>query len=272
MKVWEALERGERELHQAGVSAPRLESEILTAFVLGVVREELYLHFEEEVPVREFEDLIRRRAKGEPIAYITGRKEFFGRVFEITRDVLVPRPETETLVEAVLQNTVSPEGIWADIGTGSGIIAITLALEKPGWQWVATDVSVPALRLAQRNARQHSARIYFVRGDGLTVFQKHSLSGIVSNPPYVDPKDERLAPEVRAWEPAIALFSPNGTAFLRSLIEGAPGVLKKNGVLCFEFGMGQEGMVEEWLGKDFEFQIIPDMSGTPRVALANLRT
>jgi release factor glutamine methyltransferase len=271
MKVGEALKRGERELAQSGVSAPRLESEVLIAFALGVPRERIYLHREDEIPDEVFEELLNRRKRGEPMAYITGVKCFFGREFDITRDVLIPRPETETLIETVLHKTASPEGIWADIGTGSGVIAITLSLEKTGWQWVATDVSVPALLLAQRNARKHSARVHFVHGDGLTLFQRHSLSGLVSNPPYVDPEDKRLAPEVRAWEPAEALFTPGGTAFLQSLIEEAPHVLKRKGVLCVEFGMGQEDFVARLLRKHFEFQIIPDLAGIPRVAFATLR-
>ncbi|MEM4408955.1 MAG: peptide chain release factor N(5)-glutamine methyltransferase, partial [Candidatus Caldarchaeum sp.] len=271
MRAAEALKRAEEALAQMGISAPRLESEILTAHAMGIKQENLFLHLQEEISQEAFENLLQRRLRGEPIAYITGLKDFFGREFEITPDVLIPRPETETLVEVILKNTPHPSGVWADIGTGSGIIAITLALEKGGWQWIATDVSVSALRLAKRNAQRFSASVNFVKGDCLTIFQKCSLSGIVSNPPYVSPQDEHLDPHVREWEPHVALFAPNGTSFIQNLIKTAPHVLKPGGVLCFEFGMGQAQRVEELLREHYQFQIIPDMSGIPRVAFANLR-
>jgi release factor glutamine methyltransferase len=197
-----------------GSSSARLDSELLCAQALGLGRLDLYLQFDRPLDEQELtaiRELVRRRGRGEPVAYITGSRDFYGRSFAVTRDVLVPRPETETLVEralAVLRTRVdgSEPARVADLGTGSGCIAITLAAQTPGIEAVATDLSSSALEVARANAQRLDAAVTFVVCSWADALSGH-FDLIVSNPPYVTTAElESVDRDVRDFEPHTALL------------------------------------------------------------------
>lgn len=222
----------------------------------------------------EFRALIERRLAGEPIQYIIGEAEFYGLPFRVTRDVLIPRPETEYLVEKVLELTASftaPRIV--DIGTGSGAIAVVLAHKLPGARLTATDLSAPALKIARQNAvRNGVARIRFLLGDLLAPVAEERFDIIVSNPPYVPTADRAtLSVEVREYEPALALFAgDDGLDVYRRLIPAAFDALKPGGFVALEIGYGQSISIIELLARSgFQrVEFIPDLQGIPRVACA----
>jgi len=240
-----------------GIESPRLDAELLLASALGVERLRLYLDFEKPVLGEErarFRALVRRRGEERvPVAYLTGRREFWSLPLAVTPDVLIPRPETETLVEAVLARTGQREAGRAalDLGTGSGAIALALASEWPAAQVVATDLSDAALAVARKNAESLglAGRIDFAAGDGFAPVAGQRFHAIVSNPPYVAEADAAsLAPELR-HEPAQALFAPgDGTAQLRRIAAGAPGHLLPGGLLALELAPAQAADVTQCLG------------------------
>ena len=221
-----------------GVDSPRLTGELLLAHALRCDRVRLYLDFDKpmgDVELATFRELVRRRADGEPTAYILGRREFWGRPFLVTPDVLVPRPETELLVEAAL--AALPEGGSAlDLCTGSGAIGVTLALERPGARVVATELSPAALAVARRNAEALGATLELLEGDLYAPVPAGArFDVVVSNPPYV-PSGELpgLSREVRR-EPAMALDGgPDGLALLRRITAESPRWLAPGGALILE--------------------------------------
>lgn len=246
-----------------GIDTPRLDAEVLLAGVLGYERITLYTQFDQPLSAQErasFRAQILRRAAREPVAYITGKREFFSREFAVTKAVLVPRPETEHLVEAVLGWVAAQAGITEeprilDLGTGSGNIAVTLACELPAAQLVATDISAAALEIARRNAEAHAVaeRVRFVEGD---LFAALSSDGapddsdgrfdvIVTNPPYVEtPSRDALMPEVRDYEPALALFAgEDGCDILDRLCAGVGAYLATPGLFVCEMGATQHDHV-----------------------------
>jgi len=270
-----ALEQGTRILSDAGLPVPRLTAEVLLAHACRVDRVYLFAHPEQEL--REVEWLhfgryLHQRLKGTPTQYITKRQEFYGRDFRVTPDVLIPRPETEHLVAAALDRIQKGARI-ADIGTGSGAIAITLALEAPNTTVFATDISLAALQTARRNATTHSAPVHFILTDLTEAIAPASLDLLVSNPPYIDPADApTLAPEVRDHEPHVALFAPeSGNAIYRRLIADAARVLKPGGWLCLELGHTSLDPVKNMLPTD-NITVIPDLAGIPRVICAKIET
>src|SRR5882724_10555088 len=191
MTLQQALLQGTKLLEEAGIAAPRLTSEVLLAHALGQERAFLYAHSEREL--REVEWLhygryLHERLKGKPTQYITGRQEFYGREFLVTPDVLIPRPETEHLIEAALAR-IRPGDVVLDVGAGSGAIGITLALETAA-RIYATDISVAALRVAGENARRLSANISLVACDLTSAFSDRSFELVASNPPYVPQTDQ----------------------------------------------------------------------------------
>ena len=222
------------------------------------------------------QQLVLRRMTHEPVAYITGVREFYGREFMVTRGVLIPRPETEGVIEAV------PPDVWArrgagqpvalDIGTGSGCLAITLALEHPAVRVIATDVSREALSTARENAQRLGAdRVEFVESS-LVPAGLPPLDLIVTNPPYVPARDrESLSPDVRDFEPAQALFAgEDGLDVIRALLPNALAALKPGGVLVMEIGAGQADAITA-LVAEFGLQLItihPDLQGIPRIVVA----
>lgn len=233
-------------LKDRGSASPRLDAEVLTAHALGVRRLDLYLAPERPLDAAETATLrehVRRRGTGEPVAYITGRREFYGIEFEVTRDVLIPRPETEVLVDAVLDGLRGCHApIVVDVGTGSGAIACSVASRHPTACVLATDLSERALSVARSNIGRlvPDGRVRLVRMDVMTALAPAPLAdAIVSNPPYVS-ENEPLDPGARDFEPAIALFcADRGREVSARLIAQAPSRLKQGGFLAIEVGTVQ---------------------------------
>ena len=226
----------------------RLEAELLLAHVLGTSRTRLKSHPEEARTPGEqeaFFALVARRAAGEPTAYLTGAKEFWSLRLAVGPAVLIPRPETELLVERALALRTERQGSIADLGTGSGAIAIALACEQPGWHMVATDVSTAALGVAQRNAAAAGARnIEFLEGSWFAPLAGRRLHLIISNPPYIAADDPVLAHAPLTFEPRTALAGgSDGLASLREIIRGAPAHLERGGWLLLEHGAAQAAHV-----------------------------
>ena len=249
------------------VGSPRLTAEVLLGRALNRERAYLYAHSTDllsELAWIHYGRYLHERMQGKPTQYITGRQEFYGRDFRVTPDVLIPRPETEHLVEAAL-GRLKPGGRVLDVGTGSGAIAVTLALET-GACVFGCDLSWAALRVAAENGDRLGARVHWLAGDLASAMADHSLDMLVSNPPYVPRGDEAtLQVEVRDWEPHLALFGgPVGTEVYARLVEQARRVVKPGGWLLMELGYNSLGPVREMLG-DVEMEVIPDLAGIPRV-------
>ena len=271
------IAQGTQSLHQAGVDTPRLDAELLLADLLGVGRAYLYAHPEEEVGatiLQEWQHRLKRRVRREPLAYILGKAEFYGLEFTVTPDVLVPRPETEVLVEAILAR--QPATV-ADIGTGSGCIAIAVAAHLPQARVWATDISEAALRVARENAERHGVadRIHFLQGDLLQPLAGLRFDMIACNPPYVA-ESERLSlqPEVREWEPPHALFTgKDPLQFHRQLAAEAHFHLHEGGWLMMEVGLGQAEAVATLLGEVGyrDVRILNDLAGIGRVVEGRYR-
>ena len=252
----------------------RRDAELLLLHVTGLTRAELMTHPNRELSESQmsaYRAAIARRARNEPVQYITGTQEFYGRSFAVTPAVLIPRPETEHLVESALALHAAPKRIL-DIGTGSGILAITLALELPNAIVIATDTSAEALAVARQNAAALGAidRIHFVESDLFAALADERFDCIVANPPYVA-TDEVLEPQVRDYEPVTALYAgEDGLALYRRLIPQAFEHLEPGGHLLLEIGHGQRDAVAGLLrAGSFEgIRFIDDLQGIPRVAIA----
>ena len=269
MDVRTALRQGQQLLEQANVGEPRLTAEVLLMRATGHDRAWLYAHSTDElieVWWIHYGRYLHQRMKGEPTQYITGRQEFYGREFRVTRDVLIPRPETEHVIETALAKANAVQAAL-DIGTGSGAIAVTLALETNA-RVVATDVSMAALDVAQQNARTLNAQVTFVACDLGAAFSAGSFDMVISNPPYVAGRDRAsLQPEVRDHEPALALFGgDDGLAVYRRLIPEAERLLRAGGWLMMELGdaTAVREMCAGWTG----VEIVNDLAGIPRVLVA----
>ncbi len=275
LPLLEVLRATERYLADRGVENPRLNAEHLLAHALGLKRMELYLQFDrgltesERAPLR---DLVKRRGAREPLQHILGTAEFHGRTFTSDKRALVPRPETEQLVELALELAKAhPTPTLLDIGTGSGVIPLTLALELPAAKIHATDLSPDALALANENATRHqlTGRITFHQADLLPPGDtKFDL--IIANLPYI-PTGEiaALSPEVR-HDPLTALDGgADGLDFIRRLIESAPDRLTRGGALLLEIGAGQADAVNALLSarKFRDISLRPDYQNIPRFAV-----
>jgi release factor glutamine methyltransferase len=268
MTIRTALAQGTELLRREGIAEPRLTAEVLLGHAVHVDRVHFYAHPEQEL--REVEWIhygryLDERMRGKPTQYITRRQEFYGREFRVSCDVLIPRPETELLVETVLELKPAP-GPLIDVGTGSGAIGITLALQL-GRPVIATDLSSEALAVARENAGKLGAEVQFVQADLLEPFADNSVEVVVSNPPYVPVADrERLQREVRDWEPPLALFAgPSGLCVYERLIPEALRVLKSGGILAVEIGFGQAQAVTELARGWNDLRLNPDLAGIPRV-------
>jgi release factor glutamine methyltransferase len=254
-RTW--LELGARVLAQAGIESATLDASLLLAEACGAERARLLAGLAEVKPGQalRFKSLLARRVAREPVAYILGRKEFFSMELLVSRRVLIPRPETETLVEAALSWARSrPLERILDLGTGCGAIALALARHLPEAQIVATDICAAALALARRNALRLGCaeRIEFRRGDLWSALEgagekPQSFDLVLANPPYIAQGDfDRLPPEVKSYEPEIALLGgADGLAYYRKIARGLPGHLVSGGRVAFEVGLEQAGHVAQ---------------------------
>lgn len=264
------------------IESARSEVEILLAHALGVRRIDLYLNFDQplcEHELKHFKALIKRRLDSEPVAYITGTREFWSLPLAVTPSVLIPRPETECLVEAVLPFLDDPGGPpkrVLDMGTGSGAIIVALAHEHPEHQYVGMDRSVGALHIARKNARTHKLanRTDWFCGnwDRALAPERESFDLIVSNPPYIRSSDmNRLQPEIRNYEPQMALDgSADGLQCIRRIIASAHRYLKASGLVALEIADDQAQQVKTLAreaGRYEPVQIVQDYSRHDRVAL-----
>lgn len=255
-------------LVEAGIESPGLEADLLAAHALGRERSWVLAHPGALAPKR-LESLLARRLRREPLAYILGWREFYGRRFAVRPGVLIPRQESETLVESALDGM---GGNVLDIGTGSGCLAVTLKLERPNWFVAACDVSPTAVRVARENARSLGAIVIIKRGDLFEPFRGTKFGVVVCNPPYVDPLAP-LMPEVGEWEPPEALFAEEGgLAMYRRLAQEAPEHMMGWGRLIVELGDGMSGPVRSiFEGQSWELESVrPDLSGAPRAAVFRL--
>jgi len=284
MHINDMLATAEAVLRNKGLPTPRLDAEVLLAACLGCDRLALYRAGSDSVTdeaTAAFTGWIERRSRREPVAYIVGEKEFWSLDFHVDRDVLIPRPDTEVLVEETLRICRDYAGRGSitilDVGTGSGAISVALARESRQVTVVALDNSLHALRVARRNAERHRVRdaIVFICGNLL-----EPLGGtfdiIISNPPYISEGEyDRLPPEVRNYEPRDALVAgPRGTEVHDALIEGATAILRQDGWIVMEIGAGQRGAVEASLqasGAFHDIHVRCDYGGIDRVVTARRR-
>ena len=271
MTLQTAPQQGRKLLDDAGISAPRLTAEVLLAHAIGQPRSWLYAHSDDELKEVwwiHYGRYLHQRTQGIPTQYITGTQEFFGRNFRVAPSVLIPRPETEHVVETALKHHAET---ILDIGTGSGAIAITLALETKASVF-GTDISPEALKIAMQNAAVLEARVGFVECDLGSALRDGSFDLVVSNPPYVPESDHAtLQREVRDHEPALALFAgADGLAIYSRLIPDAARLLKPGGRLILELGYTSlepvRGMLEGWR----TIEVVEDLAHIPRVLSASV--
>ena len=271
MTVQTALLQGTRLLEDAQVTAPRLTAEVLLSHAMR--RERVYLFAHPEQELRQVEWLhygryLHERMMGKPTQYITRRQEFYGREFRVTRDVLIPRPESEHVVEVALRLARGARRLL-DVGTGSGALAVTLQLETGAEAW-ATEISPSAAAVASNNAARLGARVAVVVCDVMDAIASESMDLIVANPPYV-PLAQRdgLQREVRDWEPDRALFAgESGFEIYERVVAAAPRVLRPGSWLIMELGFGSRDRVAALLQGWQDVEIAPDLAGIPRVIAA----
>jgi release factor glutamine methyltransferase len=265
-----------RDFAEHGVASPRLDAELLLSHALGCDRVRLYMDMPRPLEADELSAvraLVVRRRKREPVAYILGRREFYLRSFEVTKDVLVPRPETEILVDRALEALPAEAERALDLCTGSGVIAITLAAERPALRVDATDLSAAALRVACANAERLGVaeRVAFYQGDLLQPLPRDARYDLIAaNPPYVAARElPSLAQEVREHEPMLALVAgDDGLDVLRRLCAAVAAVLRSGGHALFEVGAGQARVVCELLAREPELTDVrthEDLAGHERV-------
>jgi release factor glutamine methyltransferase len=275
MTVLEVLRSSTEYLKNHNIDNPRLNAEHLLAHVLGRTRMELYLEFEhtlKEAELAPLREVVRRRGQGEPLQHLLGTVEFCGLTFVCDQRAIVPRPETEELVELLESRIENRESRIVDIGTGSGVIALTLAAKFPETKVYALDISEDALALARSNAEQLglSERVHFSKSNLFeNISERFDL--IVANLPYISMQDRQSLSSEVLHDPAISLFGgTRGDELIRDLIEQAPPHLQPNGLLALEVGVGQSELLREFLmEKNFhDIEAKKDYSGTPRFLFA----
>ncbi len=271
MTIKMLLEEGKEKLSHNNIENPVLNIGIILEEVTGIKRLSLPLYYERELSYNQIEivnRMINRRCNHEPLQYILGYTEFYGCKILVNSDVLIPRPETEYLLETIRNHQLSPQRIL-DIGTGSGAIAISLKKIYPQAQVVAVDVSTKALAIAKKNAKENHVIIDFIQAN----IYKDSLGKfdiIVSNPPYISEKDYTILPqEVKEYEPKLALVgSESGLYFYRKIIEMSKNILTNDGLIFFEIGQDQaDEIIKIALSNKFkDVNIIKDLVGRNRIA------
>lgn len=285
MKTWHVIDLIQwttEYFERHDIPTPRLDAELLLGHLLQKSRLQLYLHFEMPVfpeHLSTFRELVKKRAAHTPLSYLTNHKEFMSLDFYVDSQVLIPRPETEVLVEAILKVQKEPCHL-IDIGTGSGAIAISLAANCPEWEITATDISAEALEVAQKNAATHGCtnRLTFLHGnlfEPLKAVPNPHFDWIVSNPPYVATDEyHSLPPDVRDYEPEAALFAGrNGLDIIRRILADAPQFLNPGGKLGLEIGHNQSHDVQDLIQSNSVYkdcQVLKDYSGVERVVLASV--
>lgn len=281
--IFEHVGQARQRLRAAGISPDEadLDARLLAEHVLGWSTERYLIDARSPATpqfVSEYDALVERRAKREPAAYIVGWQEFWGLPFEVGPGVLIPRPETELVVETALTllnaAPLAANPAIADVCTGSGCVAVAIARERPDVRVTATDISERALAIARRNAERHgvAARVTFVRAD-LLAGVAGPFDLVSANPPYVPDADRpTLQPEVRDHEPPLALYAgADGLDVIRRLVVEATERLREGGVLVFEFGFGQSDEIAKLISGTRGLRMVelrPDLQGIPRVAVA----
>ena len=288
-KIWrvvDLLDWTSRYFEQHAIPNPRLDAEVLLGHLLEKSRLQLYLDF--EMPVFQehltpFRELIKKRIAHTPVSYLTNRKEFMSLDFYVDERVLIPRPETEQLVETILTTKTEKFQRLLELGTGSGAIATSLAVHQPEWDITATDISESALAVAEKNAETHAcaAQITFLAGDlfdpikAIDPNTETRFDWIVCNPPYVKKTEwDALSPDVRDYEPEIALFAgDDGLVVIRRLITEAPEYLVPNGKLILEIGETQADTVQTLINAEpayCNYKLLKDYAEKERIVLANV--
>jgi release factor glutamine methyltransferase len=276
--VARVLRWASQDLSRRGVSdSARLDVELLLAHALGIDRVKLIVESERPLASSEltaFREFLRRRRRCEPVAYILGEREFYGLRFSVNRHVLIPRPDTETLVEVALARTRERHlhGRALDVCTGSGCVAIAFAKERPTWQVTGSDISNDALEVARHNALRLGAiwNVDFLHSDLLSDIDREARFDLITaNPPYIPEGDlQTLSPDIRDHEPTCALIGgPDGLALLRRLVRAAPELLAPGGMLALEVGAGQAARVAKGLSSCgfSEVEQAQDYGGIERV-------
>ena len=263
MQIKDILKQATQDLKNIS-STPQLDAELLLAHALNKPRSFLHAHPEYDFINDQVKKLLTRRITGEPIAYILGHKEFWSLDLKVNQDVLIPRPETELLVELILKKISAKNKIkLADLGTGSGAIALAVAHERPDWEIIATDINTNALKIAQYNAKNLQINnIKFLTGNWCQGLTPNNFAIILSNPPYLNDKNNIK------FEPTNALIAAeNGLRNLRIIIEQAKDILKPEGLLMLEHGFDQAEMVQQFMQQQKYTNITShkDLAGLTRV-------
>ena len=263
---------------KAGLDTPRLDAEVLLCYVLQKERIHLYVHFDQPLSkdeLAQFKGYIKERVLHKPVAYIVGHKDFMGLEFKVTEDTLIPRPDTEILVEAVISRlkTGGEPGVIADIGTGTGAICLSLLNYLTSLKAVTVDISEKALAVAKENAQRLglSDRIEFFHGDLLEPIKDRQFTAIISNPPYIPEGDiDTLAADVKDYEPVSALAAgPDGLDCYRRLVAAAGALLVDGGFLAMEIGINQREELDK-LAKESDWgqvEVVKDLAGIDRVVI-----
>jgi release factor glutamine methyltransferase len=279
--IAESLKRAERMLASSGIADPRREAVSLLTAAAGKDKTFIYAHGEYELTGDEerlFDSHLQRRAGREPLQYIAGIQEFYGLEFEVTPDVLIPRAETEMVVERALE-LVDAHGFtsFCEVGIGSGCIAVSILHNADGCHAVGLDISPAAIRVAGRNAKKHGVddRLKLFESDVFAGLSGQSFDLILSNPPYVPlPDMSGLQAEVRDHEPRVALTDgADGLSIVRRIVTAAPSFLRQKGFLLLEIGFGQSEQVADMFDADIwqSHELHPDLQGIPRLVLARTK-
>lgn len=276
--VAEILRKASAVLQSNGVAEPRREAASLLAFALKKDKTFLIAHSEYELSADEektFQDFLRRRANHEPLQYITNVQEFYGLDFTVTKDVLIPRPETELIVENALE--IMPENSnFCEVGVGSGCISVAILHEQKTARAIGLDVSEKALQVAEKNARRYEVfdRLQLKISDVFTNLTDETFDLIVSNPPYIPSRDiETLQSEVRDFEPRTALTDgKDGLSIIEKIVLQSPKFLKNNAFLLMEIGFDQADEVKKFFSSQIwqSIEILPDLQGIPRTVKAQI--